>query len=239
MHLLIFYGAILPAVVAALIVLPLRFRAKVSPRLLGAAAVAGGFVAAFFALGFAEHRPQEGWPWLAITAALAGGLPMPVAARFVAWVGVAAFVCYRVIPPGLFESEDWGPWRVQCYAAIAGGVFFLGVVSSLAKRLTVFVWAIVVASGAGVLFWADIATFAQMAGALAAGLGAVAIVDRGGTAATGAIAVAAVLHPALLAAGCFNHFSDVPTWVFAVAGLVPLAGLALTVLPFAKPPGRG
>jgi hypothetical protein len=236
MLLLILYGVVLPAAVAALIVAPFRFPCA---RFLGATAIASGFVAAFFALGFAEHRPQEGWPWLALAAALVGGLPMPIVVRALAYVGVAAFVSYRVIPPRLFDSEEWGPWRVHYYAAIAGSVFVLGVMSPLARRVTLFAWAFLVAGGAGVLFWADIATFAQMAGALAAALGAVAIVDRNGKTAAGAIAVAAVLHPALLAAGCFNHFSDVPTWVFAVAGIAPLAGFALFALPFAKAPGRG
>jgi hypothetical protein len=225
MHLLILYGVVLPAAVAALVVAPLRVRPHLAPRLLGSIAVAGGFLAAFYALGFAAHRPQEGWPWLALAAVLVGGLPMPAAVRIVMWAAVAAFVCYRVIPPGLFESEEWEPWRVHSYTAIVGSVVLLGVMSPLARRLTVFAWAFVVAGGAGVLFWADIATFAQMAGALAATLAAVAIVDRTGKAAVGAVAVAAVLYPALLAAGCFNHFSDVPTWVFAIAALAPLAAL--------------
>jgi hypothetical protein len=239
MHLLILYGVVLPAAAAALVVAPLRVRAHLAPRLLGSIAVAGGFVAAFYALGFAEHRPQEGWVWLALAGALVGGLPLPAPVRVVAWAGVAAFVCYRVIPMGLFDSEDWGPWRVRCYAVVAGCVLILGVMAPLARRVTVFVWALAVAGGAGVLFWADIATFAQMAGALAATLAAVAIVDRTGKAAAGAVGVAAVLHPALLAAGCFNHFSDVQTWVFAVAALAPALGFVLSALPFAKPPGRG
>src|SRR5207245_1818412 len=85
MHLLILYGVVLPAAVAALVVAPLRIRADRLPRQLGAAAVAGGFVAAFFALGFAEHRPQESWPWLALAAALVGGLPLPAVIRIMAW----------------------------------------------------------------------------------------------------------------------------------------------------------
>jgi len=48
---------------------------------------------------------------LALAALLVGGLPMPAVARIFGWVAVAAFVCYRVVPPRLFESEEWAPWR--------------------------------------------------------------------------------------------------------------------------------
>jgi hypothetical protein len=229
MLLLILYGVVLPAAVAALMVAPLPRIPAIVDRPRGAVAVAGGFVAAFFALGFQELRSNEGWPWLALAAAVIGAMSVPWIPRVVLWIGLAAFVARQVIPAGLFEDEDWQPLRIHCYAAVVGGVAALGLIATTARRIGVLVWALLVGGGAGVLFWSGNGLFAQMAVALAAALAAVGLIGRGRLVASGATAVAAGLHPALLAAGCFNNFSDVPTWAFAVVGLAPII-----VVPFRR-----
>ena len=182
-------------------------------------AVAGGFVAAFYALGLAPLRWQEGWPWLALAAALVGGFSVPTPVSVVAWIGVAARVAWRVVPPSLFNDEAWQGTRVPCYAAVAGSVLLLGLTPTPARRLAAFGWALAAAGGAILLHSAGNALFAEMTAALAAILVVVGLIARN---ADGAIAVAAVLHPAILAAGCFNNYSDVPTWAFAAIALAPL-----------------
>jgi hypothetical protein len=188
----------------------------VTTRLTGAIAVAAAFIAVHAALGVSPLWPISSWYWLAIAAVVVGGLPMPWWLRAIAWIGVAALTAWLVVPPGLFEDEAWEGRQLPCYAAVAGSVLVLGLLPARAP----LVWVLSALIGGGVLFWAGIASFALLALALAAALKAVALVSR--SAAVGAIAVAAVLHPALMAAGCFNHFSDVPTWLFAVVGLLPL-----------------
>jgi hypothetical protein len=207
-------------------------------RLLGAAAVAGWFVGAFYARGLAPLRPHEHWPLLAIFAAAVGGLPLPFLVRIIPIGGLAAFAKNSVVPPGLLNAEDWEPWRVHFYAS---GLFFCLLALQFHSlytrrpRALACLYVFTAIGGAGLLFWSGNALFAEMAGALAVAIFVVRLIGRSEFASCGAVAVAAVLHPALLAAGCFNNFSDVPTWTFAVVALVPLVG----ALPFAKPPGRG
>src|SRR5439155_15355981 len=74
---------------------------------------------------------------------------------------------------------------------------------------------------------------AQLAGALAATLGAVtvlAVLVPGQPLAAGAVLVVAVLLPGLLAAGRFYSFSDVPLSSYVLAAAAPL-GLAIPELP--------
>lgn len=204
-------------------------------RLLGALAVAGGFIAGFYALGLSQLRPNEHWPWLALLAATVGGLPMPVWLRIGLWLCLSAFTTWQVIPPALFDDETWQP-LVGFYAtAIAGIVMMLGLGSTYERRPAVFVWVSAIVGGAGVLFWAGNALFAEMASILATALALAGILARSPPAKSGAIAVAAGLYPALLAAGALNNFSDVPVWVFSAAAILPVA----VTLPFARPSSRG
>jgi len=227
-------GAALPAaVVAGLLALPRPPRVG---RPLGALAVAAGVLAAYFALGLGPVRPEAAWhwlPWLAVAGAVAGGAPLPAAVRVVPWLGVAALAAWLLVPDTLFASEEWQDWRPRVYAVIAGGVAILGLAMPLARRagrVGLLLWAAAAAVGAVVLFAANNALLAQFAGALAAALAGAAI-TRDPDAAAGAVAVAAALHPALLAVGWLNNFNDeLPAWALAVAALAPL-GLVAGELP--------
>jgi hypothetical protein len=202
-------------------------------RLLGAAITAGGFVGVFFGLGLSKVLPHEGWPWLALAGAVAASCPGPAVVRVVLWTAAAAVTAWRVVPLGLFDDEVWQPYRILCYACPAAIVLTVGLISPLLRRRDLFPWALVAVLGACVVWGAGIASFAFLAVALAASLVVVGLVDWGGRAASGAAGVAAVLHPALLAAGAFNNFGDVPLWKFAAVALAPV------LLPIlARPPFR-
>ena len=223
MTLLILFGIVLPAAIAALIASPPLPAAPLRV----AVAVVGGFVAAFYALGFQELRASEGWPWLALAAAIVGALTLPLFPRVALWLALEAFTAHQVIPPGLFEDDDWRPWRMQCYAAVAGCVVTLGVFAPSSKRYGNLIWTGIVAGGAGLLFWSGIGLFAQMALALALALAPIAPIrtrtntDRG-------------RRPSRLCCirrcsppGASTISADVPTWAFAVTAPAPV-GLAAT-----------
>jgi hypothetical protein len=210
-------------------------------QLAGAAAVAGGFIAGFLLLGLAPLRPQEHWPWLALFAAIVGAVPVRGVLTTILRMGLAVVVAQvasrLVTPAGLARSTDWEPWRVECYSILTFVVVLalqLNVPFAW-RRPRTLLWLQVIAAiaGAGILFWSGNALFAELAAVLATMLAVVGVIDRGGIAAGGAAGVGAVLHPALLAAGVFNNFSDVPAALFAAVALFPLIPL-----PSANPPGR-
>jgi hypothetical protein len=248
------YGALIPAVVtAALLVVPLWLRpelAEPTVRRLGALATAAGFVAGCFALGLVPLRPgPEAWhwlPWLALVAAAVTGAPLPGLLRAVLWLGVAALAAWWLVPATLFEDKEWAPLRERCYLAVAGGVLALGLLVPLARRrpgpLVPLLWALAVGAGAFVLERSANAKLAQLAGALAAALGAVtlaAVLAPWRPVAHGAVAVAAALLPGFMAEGKFYTFGEVPLTSFVLAAVAPL-GLLVAELPGLRSlPARG
>jgi hypothetical protein len=238
LHALLYGVAVPAAVTAALLLLPLRLRpglGEPAVRCLGALAVAAGFVAGGTALGLLPLRPELPWdwlPWLGL-AAVASAAPLPGLLRVALWLSVAALTAWRVVPVG-----DGGEVPVgRCRLTIAMGVLTLGLLAPLARRrpgpLVPLLLALVAAGGAVVIEQSANAKYAQLAGTLAAALGAVAlaaVVSPNRAVATGAVLVTAVLLPGLLAEGYFNNFGDVPLTSFVLAAATPL-GLAVPELP--------
>jgi hypothetical protein len=198
-------------------------------------ALAGGFLAGAAALGLITQRP--GLAGLALAAVAVTAAPVPGPARAALWLGVAALTAWRVVPPALLVDEEWKPLRERCYAAVAGGVVALGLLGPLARRrpgpLVALLVALATGGGAFVLERSGNALFAHLAGVLAATLFAAALaagLAPGRPVVHGALPVAAALLPALMAEGCFNNFSDVPTWAFVLPGAAPL-GLFIAEAP--------
>jgi hypothetical protein len=192
----------------------------------GAVAVGVAFLAVQFAFGVSGP-----WLWLTIPAVIVAGASMPPWTRLILWAAQAALTAALVIPPALFEDEAWHGLRLPCYLAVTCGVL----ASGLWLRPFPLLWALASAIGAVLLYRAGIASYALLAAALAVSLFAAGLLSRDQSNVRGAVAVTAALHPALMAAGCFNHFSDVPTWVFVVVALAPTVAFTFR----AREPGRG
>src|SRR5947208_147231 len=89
------YGVLIPAVVAAVLLLPVRLRRATraaEARAFGALAAAGGVVAGYAALNLSPlHLDLAGhWPWLALAAAAVGGSALPGGMRAVLLPGLLA-----------------------------------------------------------------------------------------------------------------------------------------------------
>jgi hypothetical protein len=235
------YGVLLPAVAAAVLLLPawLRRGTDDEARAFGALAAAVGFAVGHAGLNYSSvHLDQPWhWSWLALAAAAVGGSPLPGWLRAVLWPGVAALAAWWLVPPTLFDDAEWKPWRVHCYAAVAGSVLVLGALAPLVRRrpgpLVPLLLAVTAMGAAVVLAQSGNAKLAQLAGVLTATLGAVMVLaalvpDR--PIAAGAMPVVAVLLPGLMATGRFYSFSDVPLTSYILAAAAPL-GLAVPELP--------
>jgi hypothetical protein len=241
------YGGLLPAAVAVLVLRPALVRPGLgvsAVRALGACAAAGGFLAGYAALG-EYHDPWHWLPWLGLAAAVVTAVPLPAPARAVLFAGVAALAAWLLLPPVDENGQPW-PWAVRL--ALPAGALALGLLAPLVRRrpgpLVPALWALTAAAGAGVLERADLAKLAELTGVLAAALAGVALVAwraPGRPVAHGAVPVAAVLLPGLMAEGRFQTFSAVPAASFALAAAAPL-GLAVAELPGLRalpPRGRG
>jgi hypothetical protein len=201
----------------------------VNGRLLGAATVAGGFVAVFYWL---KAPVTVGWPWLALAAAVVACRPWPKFVGVILWTAIAAVTAWRVIPPGLIHDDDWRLYVILGYPAIAGIILLLGLaVAPETRRQDVFGWALAAMFGATKIWDAGMLSYALLGVALAAVLTFVGAIDRRARAVVGAASVAAVLHPALLAAGAFNNQGVVATWWFAVIAVAPVITLVRPPTP--------
>src|SRR5947208_15498947 len=105
-------GVLLPAVVAALILLPLRLRPGLSDRtarLLGGLAVTLGFFAAYVGLGFAPLKPEDAWnwlPWLGVGVAVVSCLDRPWWLALIVRLAGAALAAWLLMP-------SWEPATVR------------------------------------------------------------------------------------------------------------------------------
>ena len=162
MTLLILFGIVLPAAIAALIVAPPLPGGRLRPPWRLPAGSSPHFTPS---VSKSCGRAKVGRGWRSRPPLSCANTADTAARRFVA--ALAAFTAHQVIPPGLFEDDDWRPWRIQCYAAAAACVLPLGVFAPSPKRCGGLIWTGIVAGGAGLLFWSGNGLFAQMALALA------------------------------------------------------------------------
>jgi hypothetical protein len=223
-------GVLLPAAVAAVILLPLRLNPSLGERptrLLGGLAVALGFFAAYAALGFAPLKPADAWhwlPWLGVGAALVGAVDRPGWLALVLRAAGAALAAWLLVPAWV---DDVAP-RFDALGLLGLATFLFATDdrSQPDDRGRAWPWLLVAtaAASAAVLMIGGTASFAQLAGALAAALGGTAVVMLGRRLPPGVRGVGVVLLIGLMATGFFNKFSSVPfICYFLPVMAVPLA----------------
>jgi hypothetical protein len=230
------YGLLLPAIIAAACGSLLWMRSKTpgSGRLLAAAGVGLGWLAAIFALGLVPFLPEsaQAWHWLpalVVLGMIAGRLPEAWPVRVIAAACLALATAFALVP----DWEDLSPRRLQLQVLLGGGVFLLALldrpIRATGGRASALLLAAIAGAAAAVLELGGTGMFAQMAGALAAALIGIAFVAHRPGVAAGFMPLVAVLLPGLLATGRFHTYSQVP---LASCLLVSAAPLALA-LPFA------
>src|SRR5438552_18572808 len=165
-------GVLLPAVVAAVVLLPLRLRPGLgerTARLLGGLAIALGFFAGYVGLGFAPLKPDDAWnwlPWLGVGAALIALIDRP------SWLGLlvrlagAAFAAWLLMP-------SWQPAAVRRVdvGLLLGFVIFLMWATDRRQpnqpsRWLLVLLTLIAAAGATVIFLGGSAKLAQLGGAI-------------------------------------------------------------------------
>src|SRR5262245_7299079 len=122
------YGLLLPAVIAAACGLLLWLRSKTpgSGRLLAAAGVGIGWLAATFMLGFVPFLPEsaQAWHWLpalAVAAIIVGRLPETWPVRVFGAATLATATAFALVP----EWEDLAPHRLRLQLLLGVVVFLL------------------------------------------------------------------------------------------------------------------
>jgi hypothetical protein len=209
-------GVLLPAVVAAVVLLPLRLRpglGDAAKRLLGGLAIALGFLAGYIGLGFAPLKPVDSWnwlPWLGLVAAMLGTIDRPWWLAAVARLAAAVLAAWLLVP--VWESND--VWRLDARLLLGLMTFLVWTtdrpVPGRANRLWLFLLTLAAAAGAAVLMLGGSAKLAQLAGALTATLAAAAVVMPSGPTPPGIVPVVGVVLSGLMASGLFDTHSAVP-----------------------------
>jgi hypothetical protein len=231
-------GVLLPAVVAAVVLLPLRLRPGLgerTARLLGGLAIALGFFAGYIGLGFAPLKPEDAWnwlPWLGLGAALAGPITRPWWLAAVVRLAGAALVAWLLVPG--WESADL--WRLDARVLLGLMVYLVWTTDRPqprpAARLWLFLLVLATAVGAAVLMLGGSAKLSQLAGVLTATLAAAAVVmPSGPTPPPGIVPVVATLLPGLMASGIFDTHSAVPRASYFLPALVLLILDSAGLLP--------
>jgi len=211
------FGVLLPAVMAALVLLPLRLRPSMgdrTARLLGGFAIASGFLAGYIGLGFAPLKPDDAWnwlPWLGLGAAVAGLIDHPWWLAALVRLAGAALAAWLLVPG--WESADL--WRLDARVLLGLMVFLVWStdrpLAKAANRLWLILLLLATAAGTTVLMLGGSAKLAQLAGVLSATvLAANLIMPSGPTPPPGILPVAAILLPGLMASGLFDTHSAVP-----------------------------
>jgi hypothetical protein len=210
-------GVLLPAVVAAVVLLPLRLRPGLSDgakRLLGGLAIAFGFLAGYIGLGFAPLKPEDAWnwlPWLGLGAAVVGLVDRPWLLAAVVRLAGAALAAWLLVP--VWESNDL--WRLDARVLLGLMTFLIWSTDrplpDQANRLWLLLLTLAAAAGAAVLMLGGSAKLAQLAGVLTATLAvATVVMPSGPTPPPGIVPAVAVLLPGLMASGLFDTHSLVP-----------------------------
>src|SRR5262245_2345748 len=175
-------GVLLPAVVAAVVLLPLRLRRGLgerTARLLGGLAIASGFLAGYVGLGFAPLKPEDAWnwlPWLALGAAVVGLVHRPWLLATVVRLAGAALAAWLLVPG--WESNTL--WRLDARVLLGLMVYLVWTTDRPLRgpshRLWLVLLALATATGAAVLMLGGSAKLAQLAGVLTATLFAAAVI---------------------------------------------------------------
>jgi hypothetical protein len=235
------FGVLVPAVVAAAFLLPLRLRAGLgdrTARLLGGLAVSLGFLAAYAGLGFAPLKPDDAWnwlPWLGLGAAVLGLVDRPGWLAAVVRLAGAAVAAWLLVP--VWEAN--AAWRLDARVLLGLVIFLAWTADRRMPDAPGRVWpvllAVIAAVSAVLLEHGGSGKLAQLAGALAAALAAAAVVPPfNGTPPPGVGSVAAVLLPGLLASGFFETHSAIPR----VSYLLPAVAMLTLDQTVLLPPGR-
>jgi hypothetical protein len=232
------FGVLLPAVVAAVVLLPLRLRSGLgdrAARLLGGLAIALGFLAGYIGLGFAPLKPEDAWnwlPWLGVGAALAGLADRPWWLAELVRLAGAALAAWLLVPG--WESADL--WRLDARVLLGLMVFLVWTTDrplpDSTNRLWLLLLTLAAATGAVVLLFGGSAKLAQVGGVLTATLAAATLVMPSGlTPPPGIVPVVGVLLPGLMASGLFDTHSAVPRASYFLPALVLLVLDSAALVP--------
>jgi hypothetical protein len=224
------YGLLLPAVIAAACGLLLWLRAKTpgAGRLLAAAGVGLGWLAAVFALGLAPFLPEsaQAWHWLpalVVLAIVAGRMPEAWPVRLISAAVLAAATAFALVP----NWEDLAPHRLRLQLLLGGFVFLYALldrpIRTTGERASALLLAAIAGAAGAVLELGGTGMFAQMAGALAAALAGIAFAAHRPGVVAGFMPLVAVLLPGLLATGRFHTYSEVPLASYLLVAAAPLA----------------
>lgn len=220
-------GLALPAGIALLI----GTLSKRWGRPAGAVGCAAGWFAAVFALELFPIAPnwEQSWTWLPALAMAAGviGVATPRGpARAISAALLAGLVAGLLVP----TWESLADARNSIRIVVSAVVFALAMMDHAGElegsRIPALAFAFVAGVAAFILERGGTASFAQMAGALAATLAGLAVFGHRPGVVSGGLPVFAVLHAGLLASGRFNSFSEVPLSSFVLTALAPL-GMAI------------
>ncbi len=240
------WGIGVPALLCAAILLavlrPWQAAAGGTARWAAANAIAAGFAVSFLIVRDWQVSvpPKYPWEWLAyvaVLAAIALGYGVSVGGRsksaWTGWVFASGLCAYLIV--GTRVDQFWA-WRIVTAGMMVASMSALDRLQEQ-SRSGVFPFSIGLAAVAAcvVLLEARNDTLAQMAGALAACLGVVAVlawwrptIALGG----GGVLVVGMLLPGLAMSGYFAG-AKLPAWCFVLAASAP-AAYWLTELPVAK-----
>jgi hypothetical protein len=224
------YGVILPAAVPAVCGLTLWIR-PMTPgvgRLLAAAGVGLGWLAAIFLLGLVPFLPESAqtWHWLpalVVAAIIAGRMPEAWPVRLVVAALLGALAGYVLIP----DWESVQPHRRQLQVLLGAAVFVMTLLDrpmrTTGGRFSTLLLAVIAGAAGALLELGGTGIFAQMAGALAAALVGISFCGHRPGVVAGYLPVAAMLLSSVLTLGCLNSYSQVPIACYVMAGAAPLA----------------
>lgn len=119
-------------------------------RWIGALIVAGGVAAAAQWAGAGPLHWYPGWAWIALAGVVAAALPGRTAVRVAAWIAVAAFTAWRIVPLGLWNDEAWRLTIALICPCVAAVVVGLGRVSRCTRPSELLGW---IVSALLVLAW--------------------------------------------------------------------------------------
>lgn len=197
-------------------------------RAAGAIGCAAGWLVAVFALDLFPIAPnwEQSWSWLPALAVAAGviGASTPRGpARAISSALLAGLAAGLLVP----AWESLADARNAIRIVVSAVVFALAMMDHAGElegsRIPALVFAFAAGVAAFILERGGTASFAQMAGALAATWAGLAVFGHRPGVVSGGLPVFAVLHAGLLASGRFNSFSEVPLSSFVLAALAPLS----------------